>query len=161
MIKLLHKMNSNEINIFVDDKCIPHFLGVFAADELDILPYECKGLLVVNTDISSRDGEHWIAIHIEKNNIFYYDSLLTNFHQSEYITTFIKKMKRNFVFNTIQIQSEFSETCGNHCLVFCYIMAKGKGDNLFTRFLKLFHPLNVPQREHLSILFYKEILQNE
>ena len=154
-------MNSNEINKFVDDKCIPHFLGVFAADELDILPYECEGLLVVNTDISSKDGEHWVTLYIDNNDIFYYDPLLIDFHRSEYITQFLKKMKRNFIFNEIQIQTQFSEKCGNHCLVFCYIMANGKGEHLFTRFLKLFQPLNVPQREYCSMLFYKEILQNE
>ena len=154
-------MNSNEIKKFADDKCIPHFLGVFAADELDILPYECKGLLVLNTDISSKDGEHWVTLYIDNNDIFYYDPLLIDFHRSEYITQFLKKMKRNFVFNEIRIQTQFSEKCGNHCLVFCYIMAKGKGDHLFTRFLKSFHPLNVPQREHLSMLFYEQILQNE
>ena len=152
-------MNSNEINKFVDDKCIPHFLGVFAADELDILPYECKGLLVLNTEISSKDGERWVALYIDKNNIFYYDPLLIDFHRSEYIIQFLEKMKRNFVFNEIRIQTQFSEKCGNHCLVFCYIMTKGKGDHLFTRFLKSFHPLNVPQREHLSMLFYEQILQ--
>jgi hypothetical protein len=129
-------MNSNEINKFVDEKFIPHFLGVFAADELEILPYECKGLLVLNTEISSKDGEHWVALYIDKNNIFYYDPLLIDFHRSEYIIQFLEKMKRNFVFNEIRIQTQFSEKCGNHCLVFCYIMSKGKGDHLFTRFLK-------------------------
>ena len=42
------------------------FLGVFAVDELTLIPKGRTGLLIFDTDTSQNTGQHWIALCITK-----------------------------------------------------------------------------------------------
>ena len=66
-------MDSNEINKFAKTWGIQDFIGVFAVDELTLIPKGRNGLLIFNTDTSQNTGQHWIALCITKNNIYYFD----------------------------------------------------------------------------------------
>jgi ribosomal protein S19 len=66
-------MNTNYlIQLLSKDHYIKnHFQGVFAADKIPIKVQPPVGL-VINTDISSRPGKHWLAVYIDENFIGYY-----------------------------------------------------------------------------------------
>ena len=69
------KMDSNEINKFAKQFGLNKFLGVFAVDELSLIPETRHGLVIFNTDTSQSVGQHWLALCITKTKIFYFDSL--------------------------------------------------------------------------------------
>ena len=114
-------MDSNEINKFAKQFGLKKFLGVFAVDELSLIPKNRLGLVIFNTDTSQSVGQHWVALCITKTKIFYFDSLNSKFQYSSHFTDFMKYTKKELIWNTIQIQSNISEKCGIHCLVFCYL----------------------------------------
>ena len=59
-------MDSNEINLFAKQFRIKRFLGVFAVDELSLIPRNRHGLVIFNTDTSQSLGQHWLALCITK-----------------------------------------------------------------------------------------------
>jgi hypothetical protein len=73
-------MDSNEINTIVRQIGITNFLGVFAVNELILIPPKTEGILIFNTEPAQENGQHWIAICINKTNVFYYDSLNSDFY---------------------------------------------------------------------------------
>ena len=152
-------MDSNEINLFAKQFRIKRFLGVFAVDELSLIPQNRHGLVIFNTDTSQSLGQHWVALCITKTKIFYFDSLNSKFQQSSHFTDFMKYSKKELIWNTIQIQSDISQKCGIHCLVFCYAMQEYKNKRSYENFLKLFLDLSINEREQFSLYFFNLINQ--
>ena len=152
-------MDSNEINSFAKQFRIKRFLGVFAVDELSLIPQNRQGLVIFNTDTSQSVGQHWVALCITKTSILYFDSLSNNFQQLPHFTNFMKHRRKELIWNKIQIQSNISEKCGIHCLVFCYAMQEYKNKRSYENFLKLFLDLSINEREQLSLYFFNLINQ--
>ena len=90
-------MDSNEINKFAEQFRINKFLGVFAVDELSLIPKNRHGLVIFNTDTSQSVGQHWVALCITKTKIFYFDSLNSKFQYSSHFTDFMKYTKKELV----------------------------------------------------------------
>ena len=99
-------MDSNEINSFAKQFRIKRFLGVFAVDELSLIPRNRHGLVIFNTDTSQSLGQHWLALCITKTKIFYFDSLNSNFQHSPHFTDFMKYTKKriNMEHNSNSVQ---------------------------------------------------------
>jgi hypothetical protein len=152
-------MDTNEINTIVKSLGISNFLGVFAVNELIFIPSKSTGTLIFNTEPAQENGQHWIAISINKASVFYFDSLNTDFYLSAYVIIFLQRLRKNVFFSNIQIQTEKSDNCGIHCLVFCFVMSKMGNLNSFKSFLKTFDSLNIAQREKLSLAYFTVIKQ--
>ena len=145
-------MNSNEINLFASRLNISNFCGVFGLDELKQIDKHKKGLIIFNTQPTTLPGQHWIALSITVDTIFYFDSLNSGFHSNDYVAKFLIKMEKNVILNNIQIQPDVSNLCGVHCIVFCHIMSENNTLPMFRSFIKRLSQLDVFQREH-SMLF--------
>ena len=50
------------------------FLGCFPLDELPYFPRRLPASLIVNTDTSIAKGDHWLALILQKDKCFYFDS---------------------------------------------------------------------------------------
>ena len=148
-------MNSNEINLFANSLNISNFCGVFGLDELKQIDKHRKGLIIFNTQPTTLPGQHWIALSITVDTIFYFDSLNSGFHSNECVAKFLIKMNRNVILNNIQIQPDVSNLCGVHCIVFCHIMSKNNTLPVFQSFMKRLSQLDVFNREQLSLLYFK------
>ena len=148
-------MNSNEINLFASRLNISNFCGVFGLDELKQIDKDRKGLLIFNTQPTTLPGQHWIALSITVDTIFYFDSLNSGFHSNDYVAKFLIKMEKNVILNNIQIQPDVSNLCGVHCIVFCHIMSKNNTLPVFQSFMKRLSQLDVFKREQLSLLYFK------
>ena len=59
-------MDSNKLIEYAKQFEITDFLGVFAVDELTLIPKGRTGLVIFNTDTSDSIGQHWIALCITK-----------------------------------------------------------------------------------------------
>ena len=148
-------MNSNEINLFANSLNISNFCGVFGLDELKQIDKHRKGLIIFNTQPTTLPGQHWIALSITVDTIFYFDSLNSGFHSNECVAKFLIKMNKNVILNNIQIQPDVSNLCGVHCIVFCHIMSKNNTLPVFQSFMKRLSQLDVFKREQLSLLYFK------
>ena len=150
-------MDSNEINKFAKTWGIQDFLGVFAVDELTLIPKGRTGLLIFNTDTSQNTGQHWLALCITNNNIYYFDSLFSGFQHSIHFKEYMTFAKKRLTWNTIQIQHDLSDKCGIHCLVFCYAMRKKRNRTNYKSFLSDFSNLSIENREKLSLQYFSLI----
>ena len=147
-------MDSNEIYVLVNKLRITNFLGVFAIDELHRMKKDCEGVFIFNTDPSYKTGQHWIAVCVSKNHIFYFDPLAAFENAANEIQTFLKGYDKHLIFNNLRIQSYDSSKCGIHCLVFCFIMSIKSTLRTYTKYLKSFLPYKVEQREQLSLAYF-------
>ena len=150
-------MDSNEINKFAQIWGFEDFIGVFAVDELTLIPKGRTGLLIFNTDTAQNIGKHWIALCVTKNNMYYFDSLSGEFQHSIHFEEYVKFAKKRLTWNTIQIQHNLSDKCGIHCLVFCYAMRKKRNRTNYESFLNNFLNLSIEKREQLSLEFFSLI----
>ena len=149
------KMNSNEINLFASRLNISNFCGVFGLDELKQIDKHRKGLIIFNTQPTTLPGQHWIALSVSADTIFYFDSLNSGFHSNECVAKFLIKMNKNVILNNIQIQPDVSNLCGLHCIVFCHLMSENNTLPMFQSFMKTLSRLDVLKREQLSLLYFK------
>jgi hypothetical protein len=124
-------MNGNDIHRVLLRLCSPEFVGVFARDQLLII-HQRPALLVVNTDESTKRGEHWVAIYLGANNYGeYFDSFAQQPHTD--IVLFLNKYCLHWTRSDRQIQSISSYLCGNYVLFFCFHRKRGLDLQKITR----------------------------
>ena len=115
-------MNTLEINRILDACKLTRdsYLGCYPSDKIPIFtrfPSSC----VINTDSSTGEGTHWVAIFAPNiRHIFYFDSLgaMPNYNISKYLSSYI-----NFKRNVKSYQSIFSNLCGQYCICFIYFLS--------------------------------------
>ena len=84
-------MNNYEIeNILIYNK---NFLGCYASDQINILPKTLPKSLIINTANSDTDGEHWVALVLQKKRCFYFDSFGLPI-MNKNILNFLQKYKK-------------------------------------------------------------------
>lgn len=157
---MIKPMDSNQLNKYAKRLRIRDFLGIFASDELSLLPKTVTGFLIFNTDSSESSGQHWISLCITKECIFYFDSLNFNFQFSNDISDFLIKFDRNVIMNALPIQTNDSFNCGRHCLVFCYVMSFKKSVIQYKKWLQTFSSYDIQEREQLSLAHFELINSN-
>lgn len=122
-------MNTLEINdTLLNNKFLSSsFIGVFPCDYLTfkVNKYPCS--LVVNTDPSYKEGEHWVCFYIDKNKtIEYFDSYGVPPLNDE-ILNFYKENGNGHVYNNKQLQGLSSRACGHYCVL--YLISRGNNMN--------------------------------
>ena len=106
-------MNSLEIyeKLTGDDMSKKNFVNVLARDELP-LKIKWPSSFVINTDKSSKPGEHWLAMYYDKNgSCEFFDTL--GFSPKYYdLNEYLKASSHEYFYNPQQIQGLFSHYCG-------------------------------------------------
>ena len=96
------------------------------------------GAYIINLDEYSDIGTHWVALHVNNNDVTYFDSFgvehIPEGHSLS-ITT-----------NIFRIQANDSVMCGYFCIGFIDFMLKGK---TLTEFTNLFSPNNFKKNDHI------------
>ena len=101
--------------------CIrPIFRGVFSRDTLPSVVTEYPSVYVVNTDLSSGSGEHWIAIVLENEyqGLFFDSFGRTPEECGREFTRFLNLHVKQYDYFKYQIQSNDSVYCGYFVLAF-------------------------------------------
>ena len=109
------------------------FNGVYSRDNL---PRIRDGAYIINLYEYTDIGIHWIALHVQNNNVTYFDSFGAE-HIPEEIKTFISN--KNIKTNIFRIQAYGSIMCGYFCIGFIDFMLAGK---TLADFTNLFSPNN-------------------
>lgn len=92
--------------------------GVYAKDTLPEEPVKHRpAAYIVNTDVSTSSGEHWISIYFPKNGpTEYFDSF-----GIEPCKRFEMFMKSNYKHSISVLQNPLTTTCGQYCIFFIYM----------------------------------------
>ena len=108
---------------------VPGFLGAFGYDEL---PTRKDGdfSLIVNTEVSTEPGDHWVALVQKEKLLYFLDSYGRNFKDSTFPSGFRKTILKyvgnsRFKFNPLLLQQFLSNACGDYCVYFIQELDKG------------------------------------
>ena len=111
-------------------KNIPHFIGVFPQDyllNLEITSLPVK--LVINLDLSSQPGTHWLALSITDSRLEIFDSLgldsSTWSRKPIILLKFIEKLsKSRTILISPRLQSSYSNFCGVYSIFFLALCSR-------------------------------------
>jgi hypothetical protein len=112
-------MTTNGIENALRERIGDTFLGVYPCDKLpETIPSHRPLLLIANTDPSTKPGEHWIAICLDKDGRGeYFDSF--GRAPKKTFKTFLDKNCDSWIKNDRQLQSLMSKFCGLYTVYYC------------------------------------------
>jgi hypothetical protein len=104
-----------------------YYIGCFASDQIPkVNPEKFPTCFVLNTDESTRPGEHWIALFLTSPlHVEYFDSLGQWPPISEKIHQFLSQFPHLVHNGDIKVQSDLSSSCGEHVIYFIHMRCKG------------------------------------
>ena len=114
-------MNTSQLQCIIscDSVLKERVVGVFAADQLPkSLPFLPCGL-IVNTDMISHPGRHWLSFFICRDTVECFDSY--GQPVSDYNPLFMRWIRRHglrVIENRTRLQSDTSNVCGLYCIYF-------------------------------------------
>ena len=114
-----HPLTNFEIQKYYENES--RFNGVYSRDNL---PNKIKdGAHVINLDVYSNVGTHWIALYVKNNDITYFNSFGVEHIPKEIIKIIGRK---NVIANICRIQAYDSIMCRYFCIRFINFMLAGK-----------------------------------
>jgi len=116
-------MNGVDIERVLRRYCSSEFLGIFASDQLPVIR-RLPALLVVNTDDSTKNGAHWVAMFIDSKKYGEYFDSLAQQPLVEF-ASFMDKYCSRWTYSERQIQSISSYFCGHFVIFFCIQRKRG------------------------------------
>jgi len=108
-------MYSDKLNR-LGKKYIPDFNGVYPVDKLPKV-IKSPTSIIVNTDTSNLQGQHWIALSYEKGKEVYAFCPL-GLYYPRCLTEKLHKSGCKVIYNRKMYQMPWESTCGWHCLAF-------------------------------------------
>ena len=97
------------------------FKGVFPRDKIPRIPKNKVLSFIFNTDPSDKPGKHWVAFHLTRNTVFYFDSYgLPPYGFGKILRS---RPKRKYFARRLQGNGQ---ECGHYCLFFLLNICQGK-----------------------------------
>src|ERR1700754_3155979 len=105
-------MNTFEINKELGSVSI--FCGTFPRDLIPVIETR-PAAVIVNTDASNEEGEHWIALLLLENNRGeYFDSFGLSPLTADVNNYMNEHCRGGWIFNTMPLQHPLSQSCGRY-----------------------------------------------
>ena len=122
------------------------FNGVYLRKNL---PKIKDGAYIINLDKYDSIETHWIALHVNDNNVTYFDSF-----RVEHIPKELRKFigNRNIITNIYRIQAYDSIMCGYFCIRFIDFMLKGKS---VLEYRNLFSPNDYEKNDKIILKYFR------
>ena len=141
-----HALTNFEIQKYYKNES--KFNGVYFRESL---PDKIKDrTYVINLDEYSDIGTHRVALHVNSNDITYFDSFGVE-HIPKVIKTFISN--KNIKTNIFRTQEYDSIMCGYFCIGFINFMLAGK---TLTDFTNLFSPYDFYKNDNIILAYFKD-----
>ena len=100
------------------------FKGVFPCDRIPNIE-SFPASMILNTDKHNEKGEHWVAIHINKDKFgIYFDSYGLKPINKEFLE-YLNERTDNWTYNHTRIQGMNSKNCGMFCVLFILLKSIG------------------------------------
>ena len=122
------------------------FNGVYSRNNL---PKIKDGAYVINLDEYESIGTHWIALHVNDDNVTYFDSFGV-----EHIPKEIRKFvgNKNIITNIYRVQAYNSIMCGYFCIGFVDFMLNGKS---LLEYTNLFSPNEYEKNDKMILKYFQ------
>lgn len=115
-----HALTNLELEKFAQILKFPYFIGVFSRNDLP-RKINLNETAIVNLDISSGEGTHWVAYVKRKDEVFYFDSYGDLRPPKELVRYFLSDGRvKHIYYNYTSYQKYNSYICGHLCLMFIY-----------------------------------------
>ena len=120
------------------------FGGIFPIDVLPLEPIIKKPkLFIINTDVSTGPGEHWLLIYLHTNGVASYFDSYGLPPRNIFLLNFLKQNSTRYVYNNSILQGSLSITCGHFCIYFAKRLSQGQNlRKILSRFRVLRPNLN-------------------
>ena len=122
----------------------PILLGMYTRDAIPAM-HRLPWLAIINLDVKSQPGSHWVAICKDSYLTEYFDSL--GRHAPSYFTRYLHP---EYSYLCKRLQSYHGQTCGYFCL-FCAMM-RARGFSM-KDILDCFHG-NTPKQNDAAVIRY-------
>ena len=129
----------------IDDKLVTsnNFLGCFPKDELPLFPQRLPASMILNTDSSEGTGEHWLALVLEEDECFFFDSFGLPILE-ESLMKYLEPHYCIAIYSDVCIQHIESNKCGEFCILFIkHVDSK----STYETFLAHFNQQNVKEND--------------
>lgn len=141
-------MDTNDINrLLLNEK---KFIGVFALDKLPKKTIKKPASLIINTDVSSKKGDHWVALVLTKNQAYYFDSFGLQIIDHQILSFLSQQKFRKVTYSNKCIQSITSDKCGLFCILF---IKSVKNRTQYKKFLDIFFDKQLLLNDHLIVKY--------
>lgn len=127
-------------------KTLKNFIGVFPCDIQPEISKIKSFSLIFNESQHDEGGTHFVAVHANKNCVYYFDSLGLKL-ENDFIKMFLYSCGRKVCYENIQIQSFDSSFCGFFCMFFLMYMER-KNARL-KKFYSFFNHSNLPMNNSI------------
>ena len=113
------------MNTLTIDKLLinqPKFKGAFPCDMLPKVQ-DNEYSMIVNTDNSFKQGEHWTAFVIVNDNVYYMDSFGRNYDNKSFPNDYTSNLAKLFLGKRVRINNKVlqgfqNNTCADYCVYF-------------------------------------------
>ena len=119
------------------------FLGCFPLDELPPFPQRLPASIIVNTNISTEIGDHWLALVLDEGECFYFDSFGLPILE-ETLIKYLEPYYSSVTYSDLCIQHIESDKCGEFCILF---VKHFKSNNIYENILLQFNKNNLQQND--------------
>ena len=113
------------------------FKGVMSFDRLPYIVSCFPSFYIINSDVSSGTGLHWMCIFLEADKPpEFFDSLakgLGKYNVS--IENFLIRHGHKYLYNVKRLQGPYSDVCADYCILFAYFRCRGVS---FERIMNMF-----------------------
>ena len=136
-------MNSRDIDRALrgDAHCSRYFEGVYSYEEM-VRRFACSDddvkMYVFNTHPSLKPGEHWIAVVTRGRVAYYFDSFGRHPDVYAALANEFRLQCRRVYYNNTLLQNLSSTACGDYCVLFCLLSARGWSLQRFVNWLSSF-----------------------
>jgi len=93
------------------------FIGCFGTNNLPKSIKKFPISLIINTNPTTEQGDHWLGLVLSKSKCFYFDSFGVGVMDPD-IINFLKKYYKKVTINNECIQHHDSDKCGLYCVAF-------------------------------------------
>ena len=124
------------------------FCGIYPRDLLPKRLRKRPAIVIINTDVSTGLGEHWVVVYIGLSSAEYFDSYGLNI-QTRDVLSFIQRHCNTYVYNDRVIQHIYSQKCGLYCLY--YALKKARGVSM----MNILKPFKILKPEYNEITLLK------
>ena len=118
-----------------------HFSGCFPKDKLPIFPKQFPKSLIINTDDSSKPGDHWVALVLFKTKCFSFGLPIVDLS----ILKFLKPYKK-VTYSSTCIQDVASNQCGQFCIAF---IQNVRSKISYSKFVSMFNAVNLKYNDYI------------
>ena len=112
------------------------FKGAYPCDLVPLSSdNECSQAFIVNTGKSHTDGQHWTGLIIQQKQCWFFDSFGDEILSMDLLRSLQKIGIRKYMYNSKQIQSYNTVSCGHFCIAFILAhISKEKFHNFLQEF---------------------------